>query len=109
GGACVDCGTAGYGCAANVSCSCGGASACAAGFECLSGSCKCTPSSCPSGCCDGNSCQTIGFPARCGLAPGGACDTCDLRSDSCDGSGHCFCNAAGAACAAGQECTAGGC
>jgi len=88
------------------SCRCGLGPACGDGLACVDGECKCTPSSCPDGCCQEDACLT---PSAffCGVG-GVACQTCDpLISDACV-EGLCRCHG-GAACGPGQECGATGC
>lgn len=59
--------------------SCG--NACAGGEVCTGGVCRCTPASCPSGCCDGDRCRNGTTTQFCG-AGGGICIAC-TGGDSC--------------------------
>lgn len=56
-------------------CLCGSGPACGAGQVCMDGQCRCTPGSCPDGCCDGNVCRPGTEQAACGKG-GGACEAC---------------------------------
>ncbi|NMO16033.1 hypothetical protein HPC49_01630 [Pyxidicoccus fallax] len=59
----------------NGQCRCGNNNACGAGQVCMDGQCRCTPESCPNGCCDGNVCRAGNEQSRCGLG-GQACEQC---------------------------------
>jgi hypothetical protein len=108
GGACATCNTVtSDSCRANGQCGCGNAAPCQGNQQCVSGACRCTPTSCPNGCCSGDTCIAPPVVAACGIG-GGMCSTCDAqRSNSCD-AGQCGCGA-GAACVAGQVCNGGIC
>jgi hypothetical protein len=56
-------------------CRCGTGGPCGAGQVCDNGQCRCTPSSCPDGCCAGNVCRPGNEQAACGKG-GAACDDC---------------------------------
>jgi plastocyanin len=90
-------------------CVCGstGTAACLPGQQCIGNSCQCNPTSCPTGCCAGNACQTPDVN-NCGTA-GAQCMPCDLRSDTCTTGGQCVCGTTGGACPSGQECVGGAC
>jgi hypothetical protein len=91
---CTDRGTCGCGngpaCGANANrcfqgrCICGFGNACGAGLACISGVCRCDPSTC-GGCCDGNTCVTKADKNKCG-ANGQACKKCDR---TCNPDGTC--------------------
>ncbi|MDP3503382.1 MAG: hypothetical protein Q8S33_23810 [Myxococcales bacterium] len=86
-------------------CQCGAGPSCEAGQECLSQTCQCTPSSCPSGCCQGNQCITTPSSSSCG-SNGRAC--LDCGGSACTG-GQCAmstCNAISCAsgCCIGSSC-----
>jgi hypothetical protein len=69
--------------------------------------CKCSASTCPTGCCTGSTSTNYcagNFPA-CG-SPGG-CTICGVESDRCV-AGGCSCGPGGAPCAVGT-CRDGGC
>lgn len=87
-------------------CRCGTGLPCAGGQACDGGTCECSASSCPAGCCDGRICRTTSL-VSCGTA-GSACIVCDTsRADRCV-SGSCRCGA-GSPCSAGLRCVAGVC
>ncbi len=56
-------------------CKCGGSGPCGAGKECVNGACRCTPGSCPNGCCVGDTCEPGNEQSKCGRG-GGACQQC---------------------------------
>ncbi|HZI16446.1 MAG TPA: hypothetical protein VE153_39135 [Myxococcus sp.] len=56
-------------------CKCGGSSPCGAGQECVNGQCRCTPGSCPNGCCVGDTCEPGNEQSKCGTG-GEACQQC---------------------------------
>jgi hypothetical protein len=96
-GAC-QCGSA-PACAAGLQCiqgtctsMCGGGPLCAAGQRCVNGACVCDASSCPTGCCDGTTCRAPSMTA-CGTA-GARCLPCDsTKADRCE-AGTCRCGIA---------------
>lgn len=103
---CVACGPRSDRCEGGE-CSCGvGGTPCAPGQHCLGGVCRCTAESCPTGCCDGDTCQARA-PATCGTA-GGPCTDCGVVADTCTNTGACACGS-GAVCGDGQRCIGGGC
>ncbi len=59
----------------NGQCRCGNGNACGSGQVCVDGQCRCTPESCPNGCCDGNVCRPGTEDSKCGNA-GQACQSC---------------------------------
>ena len=59
----------------NGQCKCGSSGACGAGQECVNGECRCTPGSCPNGCCVGNTCEPGNEDSKCGRG-GVACQDC---------------------------------
>ncbi len=63
---------------------------CGAGQRCANGKCSCDATSCPSGCCAGDTCVTPTTNAQCGAA-GAACVAC-ATGNVCD-AGKCVCNA----------------
>jgi len=88
-------------------CRCGTGPQCAPGQTCDAGACVCTPSSCPSGCCQGSMCSSPLFPT-CGDG-GMACIACSTQtSDTCQPNGQCGCGTA-ASCQPNQECISGTC
>src|SRR6185436_267614 len=90
GAECVYCNTAYTNQCNSGSCGCGSGPACGAGLVCVSGTCTCTASSCPNGCCQGNVCYPGNTTALCGVG-GAACQTCSSPgSDTCT-SGYCVC------------------
>ncbi len=108
GTACVACSTqTSNTCRPNGQCGCGAGTACLPNQQCVNGACRCTATSCASGCCAGDTCVSPTLPTVCGAA-GGACMACDgLRANVCDG-GICGCGS-GAECVAGQRCLNGAC
>ncbi|MBZ4422946.1 hypothetical protein K8638_41565 [Myxococcus sp. RHST-1-4] len=60
---------------ADGQCKCGGSGPCGAGQECVNGECRCTPGSCPDGCCVGSTCEPGNEQSKCGTA-GQACQQC---------------------------------
>lgn len=97
------CGAGGQACTA-----CGSGSTCSAdGGVCVAVS-TCTRTTCPAGCCDGNTCRPSTL-TTCGRA-GSACSSCvgSLVADTCLATGSCGCGSS-AACVTGQHCVAGGC
>lgn len=84
-------------------CRCGSGPECAAGQTCTNGGCRCDPSTCPGGCCDGNTCLPGNTDAQCG-AGGSACSAC-TTGPGCDG-GVCGSCIAGcdAGCCSGSAC-----
>ncbi len=104
---CVMCDAAKSGeCGATGFCQCGAGVQCGTGQRCVSGSCVCDATSCPGGCCLGQTCNAMSL-STCG-AVGGACASCNIdRSDSCE-NGGCGCGP-GAACGGGQRCVGGLC
>lgn len=110
------CGTHGLGCTAcdadkadnctAGNCRCGAGPTCQAGQRCLGGACTCDGSSCPNGCCNGDSCTPSTFES-CG-SDGLACSACSPASaDNCT-DGRCGCGL-GPACGGGQRCIGGQC
>ncbi|HEX2659219.1 MAG TPA: hypothetical protein VHU40_13140, partial [Polyangia bacterium] len=93
-------------CGPTGNCECGTGPACVGGQRCAGGQCICDATSCPSGCCKGNACETRSL-ATCGDA-GSSCAVCDGRSDNCSATGACRCGA-GSACALGQRCVGSTC
>ncbi len=86
-------------------CQCGAGPACGAGQECISQICQCTPSSCPSGCCQFKQCITTPSSSSCG-STGLAC--LDCGGSTCSG-GQCAmsaCNSVSCAsgCCIGASC-----
>ncbi|MCP3136239.1 hypothetical protein [Pyxidicoccus xibeiensis] len=59
----------------NGECKCGSSGPCGPGQECVGGTCRCTPTSCPSGCCAGNTCEPGNEQSKCGTR-GQACNQC---------------------------------
>jgi cysteine-rich repeat protein len=105
GGGPVDCAPAGDQCVSGA-CSCGGGPTCSAGQRCVSGTCVCDATSCPSGCCSGNTCM-VPSPLSCGTG-GASCVACDpTHADTCT-NGTCLCGS-GPACGTGQRCASGAC
>lgn len=96
------------GCAAATgACACGNNPPCGAGQQCVGGQCKCTSTSCASGCCGPNeTCVSPPTDTSCGTA-GNACMACTGNTDRCT-SGQCTCGN-GPACTGGQVCCAGTC
>jgi len=80
-------------------------SACDAGQECVSDSCRCTPTSC-NGCCEGDACRTGTADDACGSS-GFACAVCPA-GQGCDGGACEGCNALSCAsgCCTGSTCSA---
>jgi len=66
-------------------CKCGGNNPCGWGQECISGTCRCTTTSCASGCCSGDTCQAGTTKEACGTG-GAACRQCNKR---CNADGTC--------------------
>jgi hypothetical protein len=66
-------------------CKCGSNNPCGWGQECISGTCRCTTTSCASGCCAGDTCQPGTTKEACGTG-GNACRQCNKR---CNGDGTC--------------------
>jgi hypothetical protein len=62
--------------------------ACASGQRCVNGACGCDQQSCPTGCCDGTSCNRGTSEQACGTN-GAACQICD-GNQRCDGQ-SCVC------------------
>lgn len=88
-------------------CQCG-AQECAAGQYCdaAAGVCRCSPGSCPNGCCDGTRCRHE--VAACGTG-GGACINCATSvTDTCGADGRCQCGSQ-PPCGAGLRCAGGRC
>ncbi|WP_240359606.1 hypothetical protein [Pyxidicoccus trucidator] len=56
-------------------CKCGGSSPCGPGQACVDGRCRCTPGSCPNGCCSGDTCEPGNEESKCGTG-GEACEKC---------------------------------
>lgn len=79
--------------------------ACAAGQVCLAGVCRCTPGTCPNGCCDTAGLCRTSTNGTCGLG-GAACDVCVASTGEACVNGACACDQA--ACAAIGGCCAGG-
>ncbi len=59
----------------NGQCKCGTGNACGAGQECVDGQCRCNATSCPNGCCNGNTCEPGNETNRCGRG-GAVCEKC---------------------------------
>jgi hypothetical protein len=85
-------------------CCAGGTCNSIAGLECEGSVCVCTPSSCPSGCCDGNGCELGDAPSACGDG-GGTCDVCvtGAEQNSCEPT-HVCCGGASQPCCANSLC-----
>ncbi len=66
-------------------CKCGSSSPCGWGQECVSGTCRCTTTSCASGCCKGDTCEPGTAKDACGTG-GNACRNCNKR---CNANGTC--------------------
>ncbi|MFP2908040.1 hypothetical protein ACLESD_23920 [Pyxidicoccus sp. 3LFB2] len=64
----------------NGQCKCGSSSPCGPGKECVGGQCRCTPGSCPNGCCVGDTCEPGNEKDKCGTG-GAACQNC--RGSTC--------------------------
>jgi hypothetical protein len=62
-------------------CKCGGSSPCGAGQECVNGQCRCTPGSCPNGCCVGDTCEPGNEQSKCGTG-GEVCQQCRKECSS---------------------------
>lgn len=106
GGACTACDPLAVDSCTDGQCRCGSGGSCAAGQRCSGGQCVCDSTSCPAGCCSGNTCQ-INQLASCGSA-GAACSVCNSQlADSCN-QGECLCGS-GPACVTGQRCVGGQC
>lgn len=82
---------------------CGGAPACATGQHCLSDTCVCDATSCPSGCCAGNVCVPGNAANACGSA-GQACGTCPAEQ-TCTAGACSGCSQSCNGCCAGSTCT----
>src|ERR1700722_1397667 len=80
---------------------------CVAGLECQNGSCVCTSSSCPEGCCAGSTCVLATTANDCGQG-GGVCRACGVGSDGCVADGGCSCGGT-APCQGGARCVDGLC
>lgn len=105
-GACISCGIDSDTCAQGA-CRCGNGPRCNPGQQCVSGQCKCNPTSCPNDCCTSDVCVIQPNPL-CGVG-GAACVQCStLLTDTCHGDGSCGCGM-GAPCPAGNRCMAGIC
>jgi len=59
----------------NGQCKCGSSGPCGEGKACVNGQCRCTSSSCPNGCCSGDTCEPGNTQAKCGTG-GEACQQC---------------------------------
>lgn len=107
GGTCSACDTVAADRCDNGVCRCGTGAECLPGQTCVGGACRCDPSTCPSGCCSGNSCLPGRTDSQCGTA-GGACTACTPTA-GCD-AGVCPDCAAGcdAGCCSGATCNAPG-
>lgn len=66
-------------------CKCGSSGPCGWGQECVSGTCRCTTTSCASGCCKGDTCEPGTAKDACGTG-GAACRQCNKR---CNANGTC--------------------
>ncbi len=64
---------------------------CPAGQECLAGECRCTPTSCTSGCCDADDACQPSTDATCGTG-GVPCDSCEPMIGEACFSGACICD-----------------
>jgi len=64
----------------NGQCKCGSSGPCRPDQECVNGQCSCTSSSCPNGCCAGDTCEPGTEKSKCGKN-GDACQQC---SRSCN-------------------------
>ncbi len=109
GATCADCTPRGDTCNSSGQCACGSSVPCSTGQHCDGGQCLCDSSSCPSGCCNGTTCQLYAGQTltQCGTN-GQACAACTANlADAC-GNGQCRCGS-GAACGAGQRCASGQC
>lgn len=94
-------------CGSDGVCRCGGSAPCEMTQRCEAGVCVCDATTCPNGCCDGNTCEVPGV-STCGRA-GAACTDCSqLRADTCSATGECLCGA-GAPCGPSQKCVGGTC
>lgn len=93
-------------CDAAGTCACGGGPACPAGQSCDGGQCVCTDKSCPSGCCDLNTCKTRSL-TTCG-DEGSTCVACNMQADNCSATGTCRCGN-DMPCLKGQRCIGGTC
>ncbi len=83
GEACLACGAEADNCSPFGACQCGIGPVCGSGQRCVSGACVCDPTSCPSGCCAGNTCRRGDVMEACGRG-GRACADCTvLGSDNC--------------------------
>jgi hypothetical protein len=71
--------------------------ACASGVPCNGGTCGsgggCNATSCPTGCCNGNTCVTPPTASSCGTG-GGACLACNVAAGFACTNGACGCNTA---------------
>lgn len=67
--------------APDVTTGCGSGPACGAGQVCSNGTCVCDTTSCPTGCCQGNTCEPGNTTSACGSG-GGTCASC-ATGDSC--------------------------
>lgn len=95
------------GCHPDGSCGCGAGPACAEGQACISGSCTCSPASCPHGCCWDGECHARA-PESCGVN-GATCTVCDANAtDYCSPEGVCQCGS-DAPCSTGLRCIDGSC
>jgi hypothetical protein len=100
-----------YASESNTSCGAGGATCatCGTNLACdkLNGQCVCNASSCPLGCCNGNTCVLYASQGTGECGTGGAtCTTCGI-GDTCS-SGQCTCGGGGtcAGCCNGSTCEA---
>lgn len=90
-------------------CGCGVGAACDLGQHCVGGLCECDEVSCPSGCCQGNTCQPRAVET-CGVM-GDMCTNCTAgggRADGCSPAGECTCGG-GPACSPPLRCNGGAC
>jgi hypothetical protein len=92
----------------------GACSTCAAGQECVNGTCKCTPSKC-TGCCQGDNCMAGTSNPACGSG-GAACvactgtNTCSATTHTCQAASTCSSSncGAGKCCSTSGSCVNGG-
>ena len=100
-------------------CSCGAVGAgCVGGLNCKAAKCACITGGLCKGCCDGNTCRTLGASqslGKCGQG-GAACKSCDdgndCTDDGCSASGACTksTKSTGTSCNSGKgKCAAGSC
>src|SRR5207249_4948811 len=106
GALCTNCnatGTLADGCSATGACTCGGGAACGSGQACIGGMCRCTATTCPTGCCQGDTCVPYSSQSdlSCGTS-GAMCGACPNLNPSCV-TGACHCGAS-STCVAGQIC-----